>query len=94
VAREDPGVELRGLRGEAEALVIAHELSPAEVDRARDRRDFIVRNGAKQFPRRYMLTAGSRADRFLVGNDAGARAVAAAEKVFDSATRGNRERTI
>jgi hypothetical protein len=72
--------------------VIEHELSPAEVALARDRRDFIVRNFAEQFRRRYRLTAGSRADRFLAGKEAGALAVAAAEKVFDSANRGNPKR--
>jgi len=87
-----PGAEHRGVRGEAEAQVIEHELSPAEGDLARARRDFIVRNFATQFRRRYRLTAGPRADRFLAGKEAGARAVAAAEKVFDSANRGNRKK--
>ena len=72
--------------------MIEHQLSAAEVDLARNRRDFIVRNFAMQFRRRYRLTAGSRADRFLAGKEAGARAIATAETVFDSANRGNRKR--
>jgi len=85
-----PDAEHRGDRGEAEAQMIDPELSPAADELARARRDFIYRNFAEQFRGRYRLTAGPRADRFLAGKEAGARAVAAAEKVFDSANRSNR----
>ena len=64
--------------------MIAHNLSRDAVELARARRDFIFRNFAEQFRRRYRLTAGSRADRFLAGKEAGARAAATAEHVFDS----------
>ena len=64
--------------------MIEHERSREAVELARARRDFIFRNFAEQFRRRYRLTAGCRADRFLAGKEAGARAAVAAEQVFDS----------